>query len=231
MTAIAITQTTLSFPASFVMAIMSAIQGVVISIIDTGKQAMNRVISSERQETLKQRVVLFANTRPLLATLVLSQLAFSGIPLVLFILFTVAVLLSSLAAAVAVAVLGAFAITMFWIGLGLLLLLPALTATTFVAITAWLWSWVTYRVVRFLRDAAAAQWLNPKHTTGPTSRVVVADTEDERNVNVPDGAKASGSSENGTAPRWFRDKKEEASQPDVKLESETQRATNGEVQN
>ncbi|KAL1967648.1 hypothetical protein VTN77DRAFT_2905 [Rasamsonia byssochlamydoides] len=141
------------------------------SVTDKIMTAINRILPPEYRETIKQRSVFFASSHPLLATLLLSQIAFSGIPLLLFGLLTVGVLAFSLVAALVVTVLTALFFTAFCVGFALLLLLPTLFVTTFTGLGVWLWGWAAYHLFRWFSGADTEQRLT-KLRSGLASSVL-----------------------------------------------------------
>lgn len=140
------------------------------SVADRVIAVVNRILPPERRETLQQRSVLFATSHPLLATLLLSQVAFSGIPLLLFVMITVGVFVFSFVAALVVAVLSALLFTVFCVGFALLLLLPTLFVTTSTGVGVWLWGWAAYHLVKWFRGADMEKQL-PKLRSGLASNV------------------------------------------------------------
>jgi hypothetical protein len=117
---------------------------------------INRNLPPETREAIKQNLVVFARSRPILATLLLSQLAFSGIPLLLFIFLTAGIFIFSLVIALILGVLGALMVTLFCMGLGSLILIPILFVTTLTAGGIWLWGWGLYYVVQWVGSGDTA---------------------------------------------------------------------------
>ncbi|RAO71739.1 uncharacterized protein BHQ10_007751 [Talaromyces amestolkiae] len=117
---------------------------------------VNENLPPETREKIKQNLVVFARSRPILATLILSQLAFSGIPLLLFIVLTAGIFIFSLAAALVLGVLSALMVTLFCMGLGSLILVPTLFVTTLTAGGIWLWGWGLYYVVQWVGSGDTA---------------------------------------------------------------------------
>lgn len=117
---------------------------------------INENLPPETRENIKQNLVVFARSRPILATLILSQLAFSGIPLLLFIVLTAGIFVFSLATALVLGVLSALMVTLFCMGLGSLILIPTLFVTTLTAGGIWLWGWGLYYVVQWVGSGDTA---------------------------------------------------------------------------
>jgi ABC-type multidrug transport system fused ATPase/permease subunit len=126
----------------------STIANIFVLLTNRTKAVVNRVLPPERLENAQQHLISFATTHPVLATLVLSQVVFSGIPLILFVLLTVGVLVFSLVAALVIALLGSLLFTVFCVGIALLFLLPTLFVTTFLGVGVWFWAWSAYLIVR-----------------------------------------------------------------------------------
>ncbi|KAI7969345.1 hypothetical protein EIK77_002415 [Talaromyces pinophilus] len=117
---------------------------------------INNNLPPETREQITQNVVIFARSRPILATLLLSQLAFSGIPLLLFILLTAGIFIFSLVATLILGILGALMVTLFCMGLGSLILIPTLFVTTLTAGGIWLWGWGLYYAVQWVGSGDTA---------------------------------------------------------------------------
>ncbi|KAK2761168.1 hypothetical protein FQN54_001689 [Arachnomyces sp. PD_36] len=109
----------------------------------------NRIIPPERQATIQTQLSSFASRRPFVASLLLSQLAFSGVPVLLFALLAIGVLLFSLVTALVVGVLVAILFTALCVGFGLLVLLPVLMITTFLGVAVCGWGWVGWFLLKW----------------------------------------------------------------------------------
>lgn len=150
--------------------VKSNVTNAFFSLTNRVKAAVDSILPPERRENLRQRLVLFATSHPALATLLLSQVVFSGIPLILFVLLTVGVLVFSLVAALVVAVLAALLFTVFCVGFALLILLPTLFITTFTGVGVWLWGWGAYHVVKWFGSSDTEQLT--KLSSGLTSTIL-----------------------------------------------------------
>jgi hypothetical protein len=148
--------------------VKSTVTDVFFSLTNRVKAAVNRILPPERRENLRQRLVLFATSHPVVATLLLSQVAFSGIPIILFVLLTVGVLVFSLVAALVVGILAALLFTVFCVGFALLILLPTLFITTFTGVGVWLWGWGAYHIVKWFGSSDTEQLT--KLSSGLTSK-------------------------------------------------------------
>lgn len=120
-----------------------------ITLLSKLQSQLNRVVPPERQESLKNQSSSFASRRPLIASLLISQLAFSGVPLLLFALLSIGALLFSLVTALVVGILVALLFTATCVGLGLLVLLPVLMVTTFLGFVVCGWGWFGWLVLKW----------------------------------------------------------------------------------
>jgi len=77
------------------------------------------------------------------------NLLLTGIPLGLFILFTIAVFIFALVVALIVALLGAVLFTVFCVGVALMIVLPTILFTTFAATFLFLWGLGGYHLLRW----------------------------------------------------------------------------------
>src|SRR5438034_7180707 len=110
---------------------------------------LDPVCRPARREAITAQLCTFATTRPVLASLLAAQVAFSGVPLVLFILFALGTLLFSFTAALAVGVLCALMFTAACVGLASLVLVPVVIGTTVLGLTAWCWAWLGWYLLRW----------------------------------------------------------------------------------
>ncbi|KAH8702365.1 hypothetical protein BGW36DRAFT_356489 [Talaromyces proteolyticus] len=179
-----------------VSAVKSTLANTIFSLTNRVKTAVNNILPPERRENLKQQLVAFAVSHPVLATLLLAQAVFSGIPLVLFVVLTISVLALSLVAALVIGVLGALLFTVFCVGFGLLVLLPTLFITTFTAVGVWLWGWGVYYIVKWFRTADTEQLT--RFSSDLTSQFLgKSNTEDELDQEQHDKQKSTASHDEG----------------------------------
>ncbi|KAL2404061.1 hypothetical protein ABEF95_013805 [Exophiala dermatitidis] len=133
------------------------LQGGVNNLVNAGGGWLDRFFPPEKREQWKQWLTKFATERPYLASFLLSQIALSGFPLVLFGFMSVTVFIFALIAGILVGVLGALLFTVAAIGFALLILLPVLFFTTGAAVFIWLWGLGAYYIVK---------WFNQKDIPG-----------------------------------------------------------------
>ncbi|KAK5263425.1 hypothetical protein LTR40_014669, partial [Exophiala xenobiotica] len=76
-----------------------------IKVISTAGAILDRALPPQRREQYKNWLIKFATERPYLASFLLSQIALSGLPLVLFCCMTVSVFIFSILAGVLLGVI------------------------------------------------------------------------------------------------------------------------------
>lgn len=82
----------------------------------------------------------------------LTNFALTGLPLLLFIVFTITVFVFSLVAALLVGVLAALAFTVFMVGIALIIILPTVFMTTMGATFLFLWGLGGYYIVKWFNE-------------------------------------------------------------------------------
>ncbi|KAF2652335.1 hypothetical protein K491DRAFT_663898 [Lophiostoma macrostomum CBS 122681] len=134
---------------------ISSLRGMFDKLQDAFWSILNQILPPEKRAEIMQNLKNFAVNNPKLAAFLTTQIAFSGIPLVLFITFSITVFLFSLIAAVLVAVLVAVLFTIFIVGLALLIALPTLFFTSFSATFVFLWGLGGYYILKWANDGEA----------------------------------------------------------------------------
>lgn len=137
--------------------ITGALQGGVSNLVNTGSGILDKWFPPEKREQLKSMLTKFATERPKLAAFILSQVALSGGPLLLFVVMSLTVLIFALLAGIIVGVVGALLFTVFCVGVALIVLLPTLFFTTAAACFIFLWGIGAYYIVK---------WFNQKDVPG-----------------------------------------------------------------
>ncbi|RCI17403.1 hypothetical protein L249_1911 [Ophiocordyceps polyrhachis-furcata BCC 54312] len=112
------------------------------------QSCLDSVVSPQSRRRAYDYASSVASSRPILFSLVVSQLVFFSLPLLLFVAFV--------SATVAFAVGAAILFVFFWAALGLLLLLPALIVASSIALLAWAWALSSFFVVRWVFLLAVA---------------------------------------------------------------------------
>lgn len=117
-----------------------------LSLTTPIRSAWDRIVPSPER---RSRLTELARTHPFLATLLVSQIAFAGPPLLLFAFFIVNVLAFSLL----LAVIAAVSATVLCAGFALLILVPTLVVTMVIGFGVWLWAWTLYGIVRLVGES------------------------------------------------------------------------------
>lgn len=86
----------------------------------------------------------------------LAQLALSGIPLLIFLTFTVATFIFSLVVGLLIGLLGALLFTAFAVGIALFFVVPTLFVTTMAATFMFVWGVVGFYLLRWINSGEAA---------------------------------------------------------------------------
>lgn len=128
------------------------LQGGVNNITNIGTSILDRILPPGTREDMKSKLTKFATEKPYLASFLLSQIALSGLPLVLFIIMTISVALFALIAGLLVGLLGAVLFIVGAVGFALIILLPILFFTTFAAVAIWLWGMGAYSIVKAFNE-------------------------------------------------------------------------------
>lgn len=134
-----------------------ALQGSINTLTNLGSTWLDRFFPPEKREQWKEWLTKFATEKPFLASFLLSQIALSGLPLVLFGVMSVTVFIFALLAGILVGVIGALLFVVAALGFALLILLPILFFTTAAAVFIWLWGVGAYFIVK---------WFNQKDIPG-----------------------------------------------------------------
>ncbi|RVX71016.1 hypothetical protein B0A52_03381 [Exophiala mesophila] len=138
-------------------ALTGSLQGGVNSLLNMSSTWLDRFFPPEKREEWKAWLTKFATERPYLASFLLSQIALSGLPLVLFGVMSVTVFIFALLAGILVGVIGALLFVVAALGFALIILLPTLFFTTAAAVFIWLWGVGAYFIVK---------WFNQKDIPG-----------------------------------------------------------------
>jgi Promethin len=143
----------------------SKIQTLEAMVLKAHEDAMAKLQSylpPSRREAVTAQLYAFAARRPLLASLVAAQVAFSGIPLVVFVLFALGTLLFSFTAALAISVLFALIFAAVCVGFASLVLVPLVMGTTVLGLTAWCWAWLGWYLLRWFGVLGRAEGVRGK---------------------------------------------------------------------
>ncbi|KAK4992051.1 hypothetical protein LTR50_001447 [Elasticomyces elasticus] len=139
--------------------LLSSIEGIGNNVALKGKSMIDGVFPPEKRAELLARLQSFAVNNPKLSAFLLSNIALTGLPLVLFALFTITVFVFSLVAALLIGVLVAVVFTVIAVGTALLIVLPTTFFTTLAACFIFLWGLGGYYLLKWFNkgDSPAEQ--------------------------------------------------------------------------
>jgi len=124
---------------------------------------LDAILPPEKRAELLEKLQSFAVNNPKLAFFLVTHLVLTGIPLGLFILFSVVVFVVALLVSLIVALLGAILFTVFMLGVALVVVLPTLFFTTMAATFLTLWGLGGYYLI---------QWFNGGEIPGAPGQTI-----------------------------------------------------------
>jgi len=106
----------------------------------------------EKRAELIAKVQAFAISNPKLSAFLLTNFALTGLPLIMFVVFSITVFIFSLVAALLIALLAALLFTAFMVGTALLIVLPTVFLTTMAATFLFLWGLGGYYILKWFNE-------------------------------------------------------------------------------
>jgi len=106
----------------------------------------------EKRAEVLARLQAFVISNPKLSAFLLSNIALTGLPLIMFGVFTITVFVFSLVAALLIGVLTALLFTVFMVGVALLVVLPTVFITTMGATFLFLWGLGGYYILKWFNE-------------------------------------------------------------------------------
>ncbi|QIW99835.1 hypothetical protein AMS68_005353 [Peltaster fructicola] len=104
------------------------------------KDTLDKVVPPEQSNAIVERARDFASANPKLAAFLLTNLAFSAVPVLLFTVFSVSVFIFSLLTGLIMGIVAALVFTSSVVGLALVFLVPTILMTTLAATTLFFWT-------------------------------------------------------------------------------------------
>jgi len=132
--------------------ILDSVQGMASGLVGKSKGIIDSIIPPEKRAELLTKLQTFAITNPKLAGFLLANLALTGLPLAMFILFTITVFVFSLIVSLLVGLLAALLFTVFMVGMALLVILPTVFFITMAATFIFLWGLGGYYIVKWFNE-------------------------------------------------------------------------------
>jgi len=114
-----------------------------------GMGVIDSLFPPEKRAELWARLQTFVVNNPKLSAFLLTNFALTGLPLIMFIVFTVTVFVFSLVAALLIGILVALLFTAFMVGVALLVVLPTVFLTTMGASFLFLWGLGGYYIFKW----------------------------------------------------------------------------------
>ncbi|THZ64453.1 hypothetical protein D6C86_02446 [Aureobasidium pullulans] len=139
--------------------IVSTIEGLANTVTTKAMAILDSVFPPERRQELLTKLQQFAIKNPKLSAFLLTNIALTGPPMFLFILFTLTVFIFSLVVALLVGLLVAIGFTLFMVIVALVILFPTVFFTTLAACFFFLWGLGGYYLLKWFNkgESPAAQ--------------------------------------------------------------------------
>ncbi|EQK99993.1 hypothetical protein G6O67_005060 [Ophiocordyceps sinensis] len=106
------------------------------------QRSLDRLVDPSSRRRAYDSASSLAAARPILFSFAITQLLFSFLPLLLFVIFSASTVIFALGAAIFFA--------LFWVGIALLLLVPALLVVSSIALLVWGWALGSFLIARWL---------------------------------------------------------------------------------
>ncbi|KAF2254032.1 hypothetical protein BU26DRAFT_516282 [Trematosphaeria pertusa] len=135
--------------------ILSSLTGMLGNVGGMLKGALDRIFPPETRAEVLAKLQQFAVNNPKLAAFLTTQIALTGIPLLLFLTFSLTVFLFSLITALLIGLVAALLFTVFMVGVALLVVLPTIFMTTFAASFLFLWGLGGYYLLKWFNEGEA----------------------------------------------------------------------------
>ncbi|KAL1590742.1 hypothetical protein WHR41_00711 [Cladosporium halotolerans] len=137
--------------------ILGSIEGWGNWITAKAKAMLDRVFPPETRAAFLAKLQAFMLANPKLSTFLGMNLAITGVPLFLFILFSLTVFIFALVVGLLVGLLGAVAFTLFAVGLALTIVLPTIFFTTMGATFLFLWGLGGYYILKWANSEGGGE--------------------------------------------------------------------------
>ncbi|KAK5111239.1 hypothetical protein LTR62_005267 [Meristemomyces frigidus] len=131
--------------------VLGRIEGMGNWVATTAKGLLDRFFPPEQRASLLAKLQAFMLKNPKLSAFLGMNLVLTGVPLGLFILFTIVVAVFSLLVGLVLGLLGAVVFILFAVGVALCFVLPTIFFTTAAACFLFLWGLGGYYVLKWLQ--------------------------------------------------------------------------------
>ncbi|KAI7347143.1 hypothetical protein D0864_03716 [Hortaea werneckii] len=136
--------------------ILGKIEGWGNWVAGKGREVMDRVIPPEQRASILAKLQEFMLKNPKLSAFLGMNIALTGVPLGLFILFTLTVAIFSLVVGLLLGLLAAVLFTLFCVGIALTIVLPTVFFTTMAACFLFLWGLGGYYILSWGNSAGGS---------------------------------------------------------------------------
>ncbi|TKA61960.1 hypothetical protein B0A55_11838 [Friedmanniomyces simplex] len=137
--------------------LLGKIEGFGSWITGMGKSLLDRLISPEQRASLLAKLQAFMLKNPKLSAFMGMNIAITGVPLFLFILFTITVALFSLIVGLVLGLLAAVLFIVFAVGTALVVVLPTVFFTTMAACFLFLWGLGGFYILKWANGDKAGE--------------------------------------------------------------------------
>ncbi|KAF2261085.1 hypothetical protein CC78DRAFT_570814 [Lojkania enalia] len=134
---------------------MNTLQGILGNMSRTITKILNKILPPEKRAEIVTKLQQFAVNNPKLAAFITTQIVLTGLPLLLFLTFSLTVFLFSLIAALLIGLVAALLFTVFMVGVALVIVLPTVFMTTFAASFIFLWGLGGYYLLKWFNEGDA----------------------------------------------------------------------------
>jgi len=135
--------------------IVETASGVGNTLAIKAQVALDTLFPPEKRSEAWERFRAFASSNPKVTAFLLTNIALSGGPLLLFTIFTVTVFVFSLVAALLIGLVAALLLTVFMALVALFVVLPTLFMTTFTASFLYFWGLGGYYLLKMSNEVLA----------------------------------------------------------------------------
>ncbi|KAF2841504.1 hypothetical protein M501DRAFT_990011 [Patellaria atrata CBS 101060] len=131
-------------------AVLDTVQGLASNVVGKGKNILDSIFPPEKRAEVLTKLQTFALNNPKLAAFLLTNIALTGFPIFLFLVFTITVFVFSLLTSLLVALLAALLFTAAMVLVALFVVLPTVFMTTMAATFVFLWGLGGYYLLKWL---------------------------------------------------------------------------------
>ncbi|KAK4501699.1 hypothetical protein PRZ48_007508 [Zasmidium cellare] len=136
---------------------LGSIQNIGNKVAAKGQSVIDSMFPPEKRAAFLAKLQSFMLANPKLSAFLGMNIALTGVPLGLFILFSIVVFITALVIALVVALLAAVIFTLFCVGTALVIVFPAVLFTTGAACFLFLWGLGGYYILKWANGAESKE--------------------------------------------------------------------------